>query len=245
MTKNVFLLIIGLAFLISCNKNESPEFYIINGEIKNFEGKIYLIPAVDTLYYSNNFREDTATVVDGKFKFRLSTKFETPLPFRIRTDNSITNQFIMESKDQLIEIEEMSPMIKPSISCENSTVHSEDVSLAERRQASREELGIAMNSLNNSKFSNDSIQKLSDIAQEKFKENTLLIIKEFSKEYPKSYVSFWYLAMSEMIYGYDIAIENAYENLSPKIKKSNVAKLFEQKMLMSKISETGSPFAAN
>ena len=159
MTKNVFLLIIGLAFLISCNKNESPEFYIINGEIKNFEGKIYLIPAVDTLYYSNNFREDTATVVDGKFKFRLSTKFETPLPFRIRTDNSITNQFIMESKDQLIEIEEMSPMIKPSISCENSTVHSEDVSLAERRQASREELGIAMNSLNNSKFSNDSIQK--------------------------------------------------------------------------------------
>lgn len=245
MNKNSLLLIIGLAVLISCNKIESPEFYVINGEIKNFEGEIYLIPAVDTLYYSNNFREDTATVVDGKFKFRLSTKFETPLPFRIRTDNSITNQFIMESKDQLIKIEEMSPMIKPSISCENSTVHSEDVTLAERRQPSREELGIAMNSLNNSKFSNDSIQKLSYTAQEKFKEKTLLIIKEFSKEYPKSYVSFWYLAMSQMYYGYDIEIENAYENLSPEIRNSDVAKLFEQKILMSKVSQTGSTFPVN
>jgi len=242
MSKNVILFVIGLAALTACKKSESPEFYVIDGQIKNYAGDIYLSPAIDTLYYSNNFREDTATVVDGKFKFRLSTKFKTPLPFRIITDNSITNQFIMESQDQKVIIDEMSPIIKPNIIYENSTIHKEDIVLAERRKPSREALNSVMTRLYNSNYSNDSIQKLSDVAQAKFKEETLLTIKEFSKDYPKSFVSFWYLAMSQMYYGYDITIENAYENLSPNIQNSEVGKIFEEKMLMSKVSQTGSPF---
>jgi len=242
MIKNLIPFLIVLTVLISCKKGESPDFYVIDGEIKNYEGPIYLTRAIDTLYYSNNFREDTSRVVDGKFKFRLSTKFKTPLPFRIRTDSSITNQFIMEVQDQKVIIGDMSPIIKPILICENSTIHKEDIILAETRKPSREALNSALSGLYNSNYSNDSIQKLSDVAQANFKEETLSIIKEFSNEYPKSYVSFWYLAMSQMFYGYDIVIENAYDNLSPEIKNSNVAKLFEQKMLMSKISQTGNPF---
>ena len=242
MKKTVLLFIIGLTVLMSYNQIQTPEFYLINGEIENYEGEIYLSPAIDTLYYSNNFREDTATVVDGKFKFRLSTKCKTPLPFRIRTANSITNQFILEPQNQRITIDEMSPIIKPNIFCENSTIHSEDVILAERRKFSREELASTLKNIYNSNYSNDSIQKLRAITLDKYKEKTLLILKGFSEDYPKSYVSFWYLAMSQMYDGYSIQLENVYENLSPSIKNSEVGRIFEQKMLVSKISQTGSYF---
>ena len=242
MKKTVLLFIIGLTVLMSYNEIQSPEFYVINGEIENFEGEIYLSPAIDTLYYSINFREDTATVVDGKFKFRLSKKCKTPLPFRIRTANSITNQFILEPQNQLIRIDEMSPIIKPNIFCENSTIHSEDVILAERRKSSREEINSTMKRIYDSNYSNDSIQKLRVIALDKYKEKTLLILTDFSEDYPESYVSFWYLAMSQMYDGYSIKLENAYENLSPNIKNSEVGKIFEEKMLMSKLSQTGSYF---
>lgn len=242
MNKTVLLLIIGLAVLMSYTEIQPPEFYVIKGEIKNYEGEIYLSRAVDTLYYSNHFREDTAAVVDGKFNFRLSTKCKTPLPFRIRTTSSMTNQFVLEPQNQRITIDEMSPIIKPVIFCENSTLHSEDVILAERRISSREGLNTAMKNIYNSNYSTDSIQKLLVSAQDKYKEKTLLILEGFSEDYPKSYVSFWYLAMSQMYYGYDINIENAYKNLSPNIKESDVGKIFEQKMLMSKLSQTGSYF---
>ena len=245
MKNKVLILVTFLTFLISCSKNESSEFYVIKGEIESFEGEIFLSPGIDTLYYSNIFREDTAKVVDGKFKFKLSKKFETPLPFVIRSSNSIISKFILEPQNQEIRLDSIDFGKRPTIVGENQLVSDQQSILSERMKSSQLELGASMKEIYSSNYSNDSILKLADIAQDKFKKSAFLTISEFSKEYPDSYVSFWYLAQSEMIYGYDIAIENAYENLSPKIKKSNVAKLFEQKMLMSKISETGSPFPAN
>jgi len=246
MNKNIFLLLIVLAVLISCNKKESSEFYIIKGEIENFEGDIFLSPGIDTLYYSNNFREDTATVVDGKFKFKLSTKIETPLPFAIRSSNSIfTMFFLLEPQNQEIIFDSIDFGKYPTIVGEYQLLYDEQDLLIERMRSSKEKLASSMNEIYSSNYSNDSILKLVDIAKNKFKKSSLFSISEFSKDYPDSYVSFWYLALSQMIYGYDIEIENAYNNLSQKIKNSDVAKLFEQKLLMSKVSQTGSTFPAN
>ena len=152
----------------------------------------------------------------------------------------MSSAFVLEPKNHKIIIDDINGRLK--IVNENSILNDQQKIISGRMKSSREALNSAMKNMYNSNFSNDSIQKLSAIAQGKFKEETLLIIAEFSKDYPKSYVSFWYIAMGQMYYGYDIALENAYENLSGEIKKSDVAILFEQKMLMSKMSQTGSTF---
>jgi len=243
MNHKVFLIVTILTFIISCSKKESSEFYIIKGEIENFEGDIFLSPAIDTLYYSNNFREDTAKVVDGKFSFNLSKKFEMPLPFAIRSSNSIfTMFFLLEPQNQEILLDSIDFGKSPTIVGEYQLIYDQQNKIRERMKSSQEELGASMKEIYGSNYSNDSILKLADIAQDKFKKSSFLTISRFSKEYPDSYVSFWYIAQSQMIYGYDNEIENAYQNLSLEIKNSDVAKLFEQKMLMSKISQTGNPF---
>ncbi len=242
MKKAVLLCIIGLALLMSCNKVESSEFYVINGEIKNFEGEIYLIPAEDTIYYSNNFRRDTATVRDGKFKFRLSTKCKTPLPFRIRTENSITASFILEPQNQSIKIDSINSSTRPRILSENSVINSEYLILDERRRPSKEEKDSTFKKMYSSNYSNDSIQKIAFIARGKYDEQTLSILKDFSKDYPESYVSFWFLVSLQFNMGYNIEIENAYAYLSPNIKNTEVGKIFEKKMLMSKMAQKGSYF---
>lgn len=243
MKKNAILLIIGLLALISCNKSVSPEFYVIQGEFKDFEGKIYLSTAVDTLYYSNNFKRDSATVVDGKFEFKINPKFKTPLPFHIYSHNGRSPVFFLQPKDDKVVVSYVDGRLIAT--CKKSLITDEQEILYSRMKSSGEELAVAMNKIYNSNYSNDSIQKYSEIAQSKFKKNSLSTIKEFSEEYPKSFVSFWYLAMSQMFYGYEAVLESSYENLSPEIKNSDVAKLFEEKLLMSKVSQTGSPFPTN
>lgn len=231
-----------LIVLMSCDKKESTEFYVIDGEFENYEGDIYLSPAIDTAYYSNNFREDTARVIDGKFKFKLSKKLNTPLPFHIRTENLITDYFNLDPKNHQVRIDELNGSIKPTFLCENPIIHNEDKVLAERRKSPREVMISTIENIYNSNFSNDSIQKLAAIAQEAYKEKSLLILKQFSKDYPQSYVSFWFLARSQMYFGYDINMEYAYENISSEIKESAVGIIFEEKLLMSKISQTGTSF---
>jgi hypothetical protein len=242
MKKIVLLFITGLTVLMSCNKPQTPEFYLINGEIENFEGEIYLIRTTDTIYYLNNFRQDTATVRDGKFEFRLSTKCKTPLPFRIRTENSMTASFILEPQNQSIKIDSINSSTRPRILTENSIINSEYLILDERRRFSKEEIESTFKRIYSSNYSNDSIEKLAFIARGKYNEQTLSILKDFSKDYTESFVSFWFLVSLQFSLGNHIEIENAYENLSPNIKNTEVGKIFEQRMLMSKMVQKGSYF---
>ena len=239
--KRISFIIAVLLLFVSWNQ-DSSEFYIIDGQFEGYEGDIFLIRALHSDYYLNNFVEDSATVSDGKFQFRISKNNNNPLPFFIRSGNSMSSGFVMETKDQELIIKEINRMTKPSIDCDNSTLHSEDLLLYEKRKSSIGEITSSIDRIHSSGVSSDSIQKLTDIERAKYSEKTELIIKDFARDYPASYVSFWYLVMSVEHEGYSPAIEEAYQNLAPEIRESEVAKVFEQRMLIKKMSQTGSYF---
>jgi len=242
MKKSNYLFVIILSLLISCSKTKPLEHYIINGEIDNYNGKIYLYPAVDTIYYSNNFKVDSTTVKDGKFKFILSKRNKIPLPFRIRTNNSMTSQFVMEPQNQLIVLDSVYSNIKPKLISENSTVHNEDLILEKRKEPLNETYDLNISKIYNSNYSKDSIEKLGNDERIKLNDEHLLIIKDFTKDYPDSYVSFWGIVNSQMYNGYNVEIENAFNNLSLNIKNTKEGKILKSRLLESKVLQIGTYF---
>lgn len=241
LIKRIPLFVVSFLLLISWNQ-DSSDFYIIEGQFNGYEGDIYLMRALHSDYYLDEFEEEEATVSNGRFQFRISKNIKNPLPFFIRTGNAMSSGFILESKDQELILTEVNRMTKPRIVCENSTVHNEDLLLFERRKSSIDSITSSIDRIHSSGFSNDSIQKLTDIERAKYSERTELIIKTFASDYPTSYVSFWYLVFSIEHEGYSSVIEEAYQNLSPEIRESEVAGVFEQRMLIAKMSQTGNYF---
>ncbi|MGI9530538.1 hypothetical protein [Lutimonas sp.] len=239
--KRLPLLVVGLLLLISWSQSAS-DFYIIEGQYDGYEGDIFLIRALHSDYYLDAFEEEQAIVSNGKFQFSLSKENKYPLPFFIRSGNSMSSGFIMESRDQELFLKEVNRMSKPRIECVNSTVHKEDLLLYERRKASIDSITSSIDRIHSSGFSNDSIQKLIEIERAIYNERTELIIKSFAEDYPASYVSFWYLVFSIEHQGYSPGIDEAYQNLSPEIRASEVAAVFEQRMLVAKMSQTGNYF---
>ncbi|MBI9041498.1 TlpA disulfide reductase family protein [Lutibacter sp.] len=73
-------------------------------------------------------------------------------------------------------------------------------------------------------------------------EQSYLTITNFIKDYPNSYVGFWEIAISISYNGYNEELENAYNNLSVKIKQSEVAKVFENNITNAKTLKIGSYF---
>lgn len=241
MTKTVLLFLISLSFLASCDKPNSPEFYTINGEVKNYNGKVYLYPAVDTIYYSNNFKVDSTIVKDGKFKFKLSKRNKIPLPFRIRINNSMTTQFILEPKNQLILIDGISEN-NPKLIPENTTIREEHLILQKRRALLNEEFDANIEKIYASKYSNDSIEKLVNVERTRLNDESLLVIRDFTKDYPDSYVSFWYIVLSQTYNGFNVEIENAFNNLSPGIKNTKEGEILKRRLLESKVLQIGTFF---
>lgn len=236
------LFVLCLTVLISCKKSESLEYYVIKGQIENYNGSIYLTKAVDSIYYFNNFIKDSATVKDGKFEFRLSKNIVTPLPFYIETDETRTYHFLLEPKNQQIIIDSLYYNVSPKIICENSAIPNEELILEKRKKPALEKFKSEFKKIKNTDFPKDSIEKLAIKARENFTLKSNIILTDFTKDYPDSYVAFWDIALVQMYNGYNKELENAYNNLSPSIKQTKAAKLFEKSMLETKILSSGSYF---
>ncbi len=242
MRISTLLFVLCLTVLLSCEKTESLEYYVIKGKIENYNGSIYLTKAVDSKYYFDNFIKDSAIVKDGKFEFRLSKKFDTPLPFYMETDESRTYQFLLEPASQQIIIDSLYYNVSPKIICENSTIPNEELILEERKSLALNEFKTEFKKIENANFPKDSIEKLAINARENFTLKSNLVLTNFTKDYPNSYVSFWQIVTNQMYNGYNKELENAYNNLSTSIKKTKAAKLFEKSMLETKILSSGSYF---
>jgi len=236
------LFVLCLTVLLSCEKTESLEYYVIKGQIENYNGSIYLTKAVDSIYYFNNFTKDSATVKDGKFEFRLSKKFDTPLPFYIETDESRTYQFLLEPANQQIIIDSLYYNVSPKIISENSTIPNEELILEKRKKPALEKFKSEFKKIKNTDFPKDSIEIFANATREILTYESNLVLTDFTKDYPNSYVSFWQIVTNQMYNGYNKELENAYNNLSPSIKQTKVAKLFEESMLEAKVLSLGSYF---
>jgi len=150
--------------------------------------------------------------------------------------------FILEQQDQLLVIDSLYHGVKPKIICNNSTISDEDLIFEKRRKPLLEEFMLEFNKMNNVDFPKDSIETFANAARKKLTDKTNLILTEFTKNYPNSYVGFWQLVMNQMYNGYNEENENAYNNLSEKIKQTKVARIFEEKMLLSKVLLNGRYF---
>ena len=237
-----FLLFICLIAFLSCKNSEPSKYYIIDGKINNYNGKIYLTNAVDSKYYPDNFIKDSAIALDGKFKFKLSKKFNIPFPFHLETDKTRTNRFILEPKDQLIIIDSLYFNTIPKIESENSTINLENKILKERMSPFLLTFKAKFDEFKKPDFPKDSIEKFAIAAREKLTYDTNLILENFSKEYPYSYVAFWEIIVRQMYNGYQKELESAYNNLSNNLRQTAAGKEFESKMIEGTKLSMGSHF---
>ncbi|MCF6181073.1 TlpA disulfide reductase family protein [Lutibacter sp.] len=236
-----FILFLFISFLASCKKTESKD-YRIKGEIKNYNGTVYLIKAIDAIYYFNNFIKDSTIAVDGKFEFRLSKKNNIPLPFYIETAQTRTGQFILEPKNQQLLIDSLYFNVKPIIISENSTIQNEEVILGEKLKPFLNEFKIEFKKIRGNDLPKDSIEKFSIALRKSLTKHNYKTLIDFTKEFPNSYVAFWKILISQMYNGYNEELEKAYNNLSNTIKQTKEAKIFKKRMLEAKMLQEGNLF---
>lgn len=231
MKKSNFLLIVYLVLFLSCENSQSNKYYLIKGEVDNYNGKIYLTNAVDTKYYPDGFIKDSAIVSNGKFEFKLSKKFNIPYPFHLNTTNTISKKFILEPKNQLIIIDSLYHNTIPKIQSKNSTINHENKILMDQIAPHLATIKSEFSKLQNPDFPKDSIEKFAIAARKKMAYNTNLVLENFTNEYPNSYVGFWEIVVAQTYKGYHKELNNAYNNLSNDIKQMKAAKIFEDDML--------------
>lgn len=232
----LFLIITG------CKNVKQDNYYSITGKIEKFKGTIYLKKAIDSGYYFNDVIKDSAVVTDGNFEFKISKKNAIPLPFYIETDKTRTFRFLLEPENQQIIIDSLYYNVSPKIIYKNSTILNEELILKERRALALNEFKAEFEKIQSPNFSKDSIEKFAFNARKKLNEQSYLTITNFIKDYPNSYVGFWEIAISISYNGYNEELENAYNNLSDKIKQSEVAKVFENNITNAKTLKIGSYF---
>lgn len=243
MNISKYFLTFLFTILLSCQKTKPLNFYIIDGKIKNYNGKIYLTKVVTSEYYPDNlFDKDSTNVVDGKFEFRLSKKYNIPFPFYLRTEETRTSRFILEPKDQQIIIDSLYFNVLPKIIRKNSTINEEKQKLIEKEKPFLETFKKEIKKIRSPSFPKDSIPKFSIAARKKLSVERNLVVLNFVKEYPNSYFSFWELVISQTYNGYSKELENSYGYISNSIKKNNVSKIFEKNLLLSKSLFPGNYF---
>jgi thiol-disulfide isomerase/thioredoxin len=247
MKSTIFLVLICSTLFQSYQKNNFQEFYIVEGQIKNYNGEIYLQRSAPSTYY-NDFEMDSigilekTIVINGKFKFKLKKKNNFPLVFHIGTDKTKTYDFILEPKNQQLIIDSLYYNVSPKIICKNSTIQDEEKILNEKKAPSIEEFKSDYKKIKNDKFPKDSVETFMTSLRNKLSYESNLALKNFTKDYPNSYVGFWDIVKTQMYDGYDIELESAYDNLSDLIKKSEQAKIFEKSMLEAKTLKNGKVF---
>jgi thiol-disulfide isomerase/thioredoxin/uncharacterized membrane protein YcgQ (UPF0703/DUF1980 family) len=240
---NKIIYTIALILIITgCKNVKEDNYYSITGKIEKFKGTIYLKKAIDSGYYFNDVIKDSAVVTDGNFEFKISKKNAIPLPFYIETDKTRTFRFLLEPENQQIIIDSLYYNVSPKIIYKNSTILNEELILKERRAIALNEFKAEFEKIQSPNFPKDSIEKIAFNAREKLNEQSYLTIINFIKDYPNSYVGFWEIAINTSYNGFNEELENAYNNLSVKIKQSEVAKVFENNMTNAKTLKIGRYF---
>lgn len=238
-----FTCILLVMFFPSCKTFSPKEYYIIDGAIKNYIGKIYLLKAVDSKFYFDNFNADSSIVSNGKFEFKLSKKNDFPLPFYIMAENDLrTYRFILEPKNQKLIIDSLYFNVTPKIICENSTIVYEEQILEERTKPLLEKFMLEYKKITSSSYSNEMIEKLVMSKREKLTKETDSIFVDFVKEHSNSYFSLWETIIKHSYNGNTKEMEKAYNNLSSTIKETKVARLLEEDLLKAKTLNPGNHF---
>jgi peroxiredoxin len=243
--KKTKILNLALYILVaySCKNPKIKDHHIIQGDIKKYESKIYLIQAVDSKYYFNKFQKDSTLVINGKFEFRLSNEIKYPLPFYLISENGDRSEkFILEPKSQRITLDSLHFNVKPKISNEGSTILYEQTVLNNKQKPLLERFMTATAAIANSNASKESYAELWDIERKKLSYRSDSVLVYFVKEYPDSYFSFWQIINALSGDGYTKEIEKAYNNLSAPIKETEIAKIFFEDLKVAKSLSLGNYF---
>lgn len=215
-----------MIILSGCTK-KNRTFFVINGEIENFTGTLYISNILDSKYYNNCIIKDSVFVKDGRFEFKISNKNQIAIPYRFYIgDNYRTKSFILEPIDQFVKINE-----------NEIEFHFPNNNIPKSQKEFKFLDSINSKYMNEFRKKSDSIFKLNpdenDIQGLMDEERSKLVLHldsillNFTKSNQNSVFAFWEISSRLTGGGYSTLLENSFYNLSDSLKNCNSAKLLK------------------
>ncbi len=229
----VFISLIFLLISLFTNGQINSVIHGITKEIKY--GKVYMVGIIPARkYYGNNKIFDSAEIKEGQFTIKRKV-YDNRISayrfvFRSTNINSATDFFFSNNHDLVIEIDTINihcaPLIKSSkVQNEMRFVYNNFFRefVKEINYQTQFEDSLNLNYHNN--LPNSLKLKLDSLNREISKKSDLLIF-EYAKRNPSSYVTIWKLIERFYELGFKEEYLNAFNLLDEKIKKSIIGNMF-------------------
>lgn len=220
---------------------------VINFDLgtSSIEGKVYIKNYLKKEYYKNTNVEDSTTIKNGKFGFKLKGGSKHPLPYYLTFSNGVeSSQFYVNEENSNFSIDSLYFRFEPKMkgtSVLQKEVLAFDASINEIRSDFRkvhDSLRKTSQDQKNSQEQGDFRIKL----REKYSNDYNRIFLSFVKDNPNSFYCFWGLVFGVVGNGYDKESENIFNSFSDKIKSSDVGKIFYKDLLEAKRVSINSKF---
>lgn len=228
LSKRSFLILILFLFLCNHTIAQNNSEFTLNGTTKNPETKLIGISSgfISSTFSSYRDTSGETKVVDGKF--RIKGKIEYPHAFRFMTGTGdISGIFFLDAMTQSVHFNELnmedSPVIAGSIT--NNEYQKKYLPLVKDIIAEDQYL---KNSWNDSL----SQTKKSEIIQgrKRLREEKIVVLLQYLKNNPSSYVGMWLFAENFSIYGYNPIHEEMYNAMSDKLKNTRTGQRLYEKL---------------
>lgn len=223
----IFKLILILSI---CNYTIAQNNYnfTLNGETENPKTELLGLSSgfISLDFVNFKVKNGENKVVDGKF--RIEGEIEYPHAFRFMTNTgNISGIFFLDAIEQSVLFKELniddSPVIGNSIT--NNEYQKDYLPLVKHLIAED------MNLKNGWKDSFSEAEKTETInGRKRIREEKNIILLQYLKDNPNSYVGMWLFVENLSIYGYDPIHENMFNAMGDKLKSTSTGKSIKQKL---------------
>ena len=234
LTKKSMLRLILMLVICNVTLAQSVNNFILNGDLKTDDVKSLTVASgfISGDFSKYTLKNNENHVVDNTFK--IEGEMDYPHAFRFITNTGeITGLFFVDNSNQSVHINEFGLNITPLI--EGSKTNDEYVNnyipLIQNLLVEDERL---KNSWNDS-ISETTKTEIRD-GRKSIRTEKNIILLQYLKKHPNSYVGMWLFAENFSIYGYETIYEEMYSAMSNELKSTYCGQGINQKLKVTRVS---------
>ncbi|GHA48655.1 thiol:disulfide interchange protein [Salinimicrobium marinum] len=232
--KKLFFLSIAYFSLAACNREDH---FQLTGEIGNSSTDISYI-GMSSGFIASDFSSFTTYEDENQVenrKFKIEGTLDYPHAFRFMTNSGeISGLFFLDpNDDQSLVIDTLG--MNKNFSIRNSKTNEEYLKKYQPLLADLNKEHNYLKSQWNDSLSDGSKKAIHQSIQKVLSRKDEVLVG-YIKNNPDSYVGMWILAENFSVYGYKADYQNAYDNLSEKLKSTSCGIQLKEKLSITRIS---------